>query len=1126
MFLANGLTVAPEESIMQQNHASRLTFIACVLVVALLLIFPPASLFNPDLTFTQKLNLKPGIDMVGGTSLTYEIKPPQGQIAQSDLAERVMDALKKRVDPDGVRNLVWRPQGGNRLEIQMPHTQESGNAAELRRAFSEAEKSLESTNLRASAVLRAVETLSGDVRAEEINRLAGTHTARAELFGSLRSAWDRVQEAKSRADAEAQAQAEIEYDDLKSKLGQDNLTSSRLQSILDNPDKAAREKNVDELKTQFAGFPERLAAIDLFSKAYADFAGVRGTLDDAQDLKRLLKGSGVLEFHILVSDWSQTDAAAMVRRLTEQGTRPQQGDVMQWFEVDKIEQFKGPTQEYNGKHYTLCWTDANRSMTNRPGATAAWALDRAYATPDETGASMIVGFTFNTAGAARFSELTSKNIGSPLAILLDDRVISAPNIQTTIGASGTITGDYTKAELNYMVSTLNAGSLPARLADEPIMERTVGPQLGKDNLTRGFASCVFGLFVVAVFLIGYYYLAGVVATFAVAMNMVLILGAMAMLNATFTLAGVAGIVLTIGMAVDANVLIFERLREEQLRGLSLKMALRNAYDRAFTAIFDSNVTTGITALVLYWIGSEEVKGFGLTLLLGIVSSMFTSLFVTKTLFSFLIDKVGVEKLGSLPLTFPKWDRLLKPKIDWMAKAKYFYAFSIVFLAIGLAAFFVRLSQGKMLDIEFAPGTSVQFELKEPMQRAQVDSLLTEYSNANEAKLPSPSVVAIGTTGLADRTFEVITPNPNATVVREAILTALEGKLNVQMPSRFERQELTPEEALAAGSIVPIKTITQEIAGFVPSSAQEHVGGAAIVLNNLQPALSASEVRKRVETQRLQAGADTSFRNFDVESPAGTDAPSATLIVLTSDASFAYDNDSLKQSQWVEEVALPMWRIAVEAVTRPPTLQKVTSFTPQVAGQTRVDASIALTLSIFAIVAYIWVRFGDLKYGTATVVALIHDTLFTLAAIGVAHYLANSAIGEALLIEPFRINLTLVAAVLTVMGYSMNDTVVVFDRIRENRGKFGAANRQVINDSINQTLSRTLLTGGTTLITIFVMYIFGGAGIHGFTFALLVGILVGTYSSLAIAAPLLLLGGLRQASTTGGASVRAITQAGA
>jgi SecD/SecF fusion protein len=197
---------------------------------------------------------------------------------------------------------------------------------------------------------------------------------------------------------------------------------------------------------------------------------------------------------------------------------------------------------------------------------------------------------------------------------------------------------------------------------------------------------------------------------------------------------------------------------------------------------------------------------------------------------------------------------------------------------------------------------------------------------------------------------------------------------------------------------------------------------------------------------------------------------------------------------------------VEGVDRPAQLKEVRNFDAQVAGDAQTNALLALTFSILVIMAYIWVRFGNLKYGTATVVALLHDTLFTIAALGFAHYLANvPVVGTVLQLAPFRINLTVVAGILTIMGYSMIDTIVVFDRIRENRGKYGHVSRQVINDAVNQTLSRTLLTAGTTTITVAVMYFLGGQGIHGFTFVLLIGILVGTYSSVAIAAPILLIG---------------------
>jgi SecD/SecF fusion protein len=305
--------------------------------------------------------------------------------------------------------------------------------------------------------------------------------------------------------------------------------------------------------------------------------------------------------------------------------------------------------------------------------------------------------------------------------------------------------------------------------------------------------------------------------------------------------------------------------------------------------------------------------------------------------------------------------------------------------------------------------------------------------------------------------------------------------------------------------VPITAVDQQIAGFTPPQLGLHLQGVAIVLENLDPPLKPSEVKARMERVRLQpapGGSIPPYRDTDVVNAEGNDEPSKTLVVMTSDPAFEYKADEAK---WTQELAAPVWRMVSEGVGGDPALQKVVNFDAQVAAETQREATIALLLSTLGIMAYIWLRFGNLKYGTATVVALVHDTVFTLAAIGFAHYISGTWIGHVLLIEPFRINLTLVAAILTIMGYSMNDTVVIFDRIRENRGKFGAVSRRVINDSINQTLSRTLLTGGTTILTIFVMYVWGGPGIHGFTYALLLGILVGTYSSIAIASPILLFG---------------------
>jgi SecD/SecF fusion protein len=525
--------------------------------------------------------------------------------------------------------------------------------------------------------------------------------------------------------------------------------------------------------------------------------------------------------------------------------------------------------------------------------------------------------------------------------------------------------------------------------------------------------------------------------------------------------------------------------------------------------------------VLYFFGSEEVKGFGLTLLVGILASMFTALFVTRTIFGLMIDRWGVTKLGSLPLSFPRWDKMLRPNIDWMGKAWMFYAFSGVFIVVGLIAFGVKLAQGQMLDIEFTQGTSVQFDLKEPMDIEDVRASIRKVSEERPKEFPSPNVVAIGGD---KRSYEVVTPSADAKGVRAAVLDALGDKLKVQLPSTFAGVDTPLEAATQAKVVAPIENAEQKVPGlgnFAPEGLERHVGGVAIVLRELDPPLSAAQVRDRIEQQRLSVAGDrdvgsaASLRLDVLDVPAAEAGGKPAVLVLASSGEFTYDAaDRMKQDQWRDVVAGPLWRVANDAINKPAGLQKVTNFDAQVASETKRDAAGAMIISIVFIMAYIWARFGNLKYGTATVVALLHDTLFTLAAIGIAHYIAPTFLGDWLLIEPFRINLTLVAAILTIMGYSMNDTVVVFDRIRENRGKYGHVSRKVVNDSINQTLSRTLLTGGTTIITIFVMYLFGGSGIHGFTFALLVGIVVGTYSSIAIASPILLLGsGQEQEAST-------------
>jgi SecD/SecF fusion protein len=1077
---------------MQQKYTGRVIIILAVIAVALWAIFPNGNFRHPD--------LKPGIDMVGGTSLLYEIKTSPGQNTEG-LSSKVMEALKKRVDPQGVRNLVWRPQGNTRLEIQIPMSSQSRDASAKREAYADAQRKLDDTNVRQSEVVAAVENLSGKKRQDQLDQLAMGSPKRQALFAQLTQTYDRLQSLKkSQKDFVAQAKAEEAYAKLKDQIDQTNVSVSQLQAVLDAKDSDAK---LADLKKQYGGFPRRLAAIDQFAGAYKNFQSVKNSIDDASELKRLLRGSGVLEFHILAEDLPNQQYQAMVQRLQKKGPRFEPGDTVRWYEVDKPDQFHHRMEPYNGKMYSLSYVTPEKSLANGPGL-PQWALTNAA--PAMENGQRQVNFQFDTQGAQLFGKLTGANINKPLAIVLDNKVISAPNINTRINGSGEISGDYTQPDQDYLVSTLNAGSLPAQLADQPISEQTVGPQLGADNLRAGLLSCVLGLIVVGGFMLLYYGRAGAVAIIALLMNILMILGAMAAMNATFTLPAIAGIVLTIGIAVDANVLIFERLREEQNRGLSLKPALRNAYDRAFSAILDSNVTTAITCCVLYLLGTEEVKGFGLTLLLGIVSSLFTALFVTKVVFGLWVEYFGLKNLRSLPQVWPALERALHPKIDWMGKVWYFVGLSVVLAVLGIAALVAQFKQGKMLDIEFASGTSVQFELKQ-QDAMPIQQVRKIVESANSPALPSPSIVSVGKPDAQGQatSYEIITPNAERQDVQKAVLNIFGDKLDLEQPSTFAGSGQNVNAALDH-AIFPLTAQTPfSLNGWTPSQTLSYRGGAAIVLKNLSPKLTPAQIKSRIERQQLQpqAGGETlPYLDFTVASETGQDVPTDTAVVLVSNPDVTYDQGEF---QWEQQVVNPIWGLINDSLTKPPQLQKVVNFNPQIAGEMQENALFALILANLIIMAYIWLRFGNLKYGAATVAAMLHDLVLVCGFVGLSHYIAPTALGHWLMIEPFRINLTLVAGILTIMGYSMVDTIVVFDRVRENRGKYGLASRQVINDSINQTLSRTLLTAGTTLATVLVMYIFGGPGIHGFTYALWTGILIGTYSSIAIASPLLLLG---------------------
>lgn len=1097
---------------MPTKYTGRVLTILAVMYIALCAIFPraPISIFSPMLEgpSSWELNLRPGIDMVGGTSLIYEILTSEGQ-PSAGLAEQVATALKRRVDPQGVRNLIWRPQGDTRLEIQMPLSGNSKAAEGIRDEYLAAQKRLMEFNVAPEQVIRIVENASGEGRDAELQRLAMGSSQRLELFAELIRAYDALKAAEEGGVITEIDSAQRAYDAARARIAQTNLSVVQVQVALE-ANKSIRDQRLAEFEASNAGFPQRQEALTAFINSFDRYREIRNDIADTASLKRLLQGSGVLEYHILADDLPVADQALWLEKLMTSGPQPRAGDPVRWFEVERPEGHAGQMAVVgpDGKHYLLAYVTDEKSLDDRD---PKWGLQRAAPGTDSKNA-LAVEFQLDAMGGKLFLNLSSANIGKPLAIILDNKIISAPTLEGPIAGNGIITGGtsgFSQSEAEYLISTLNAGALPAQLSEEPIVERSVGPQLGEDNLRAGLIACYFGLGVVAAFLILYYWISGAVAFVAVVMNMVLILASMAAMNATFTLPSIAGIILAIGMSVDANVLIFERLREEQERGLSIRMSLRNAYDRAFSAILDSNITTGITAAILYMFGSEEVAGFGLTLLIGIFASLFTALFVTRTIFGIMVDKFGLQDLVDLPRKFPRWNRMLTPSIDWMSKAPLFSLLSALIIAGGCALFSWYLWQGKVLDIEFAGGTTAQFELKQPTKIDEIRSAL----QANAGPLAGAQIVAIEpAAGLPnDTTYEVVVPETDKQAVTDQIVQRLGERLRMRQASTFGGHDQQFDQVLGS-AVLPIEPGMQDAGGAPvdPNLLAANAGGVAIVLRQLEPMLEREDLVTRFNQQRLKGVYDAEGLRGSVNVDVEVFPDLKLAVLLVSNDRYVYDaTDAEVVRQWTGDFAQPAWQLVTDAVANPEELQKVTNIGAQVAGEFQRDAIIALVLSVLAIVAYIWIRFGDLKFGGATVLALAHDTLFVIAALGYSHLLAHSWIGDLLLLDPFRLNLTMVAAILTVMGFSMNDTVVVFDRIRENRGKYGKLTRQVINDSINQTLSRTLLTGGTTIATLFVMYVLGGPGIHGFTFAMLVGIITGTYSSIAIASPVLLWGRSRE-----------------
>jgi SecD/SecF fusion protein len=689
-----------------------------------------------------------------------------------------------------------------------------------------------------------------------------------------------------------------------------------------------------------------------------------------------------------------------------------------------------------------------------------------------------VGFHFGSNGTRKFGKLTRKyqpeadGFRYRLAVILDSKVMSAPAINGPIeSGDGVIEGTFTDKEVQEYVDVLNAGKLPAMLIPTPISKDTITPTLGQETKTQGTRAIFLAMLVVPLFMLAYYLFSGVVADITLMLNVILILGFMGFSQSTFTLPGLAGLALTIGMAVDANVLIFERIREERERGSSLRQAIRNGFDRAWLAIFDSNLTTIFTGVILWWLGTDQVKGFALTLMIGLVANLFTAVFVSRVIFDIWEKNGWIHELRMFHL-------IKTPSLDYVSPRFYYVTASAIVIGIGLAVTFTRGTN--LLDIDFTGGTAISVRLNDPKLQQKFVRL-----EAEEAGLPNVKVEQLIPLGASDEEglFLVRTTMQDQAEVRRRITNHFHGELKKLAIVDIAEWEAEP---IQAAKTEPNEEVSEQ------EKVEEKPTG---------PFAGGSRVRitlnREVSRDALAAKIDQTLDPERVGDP--TLLYSLRVGELDAQLSKKF---ILETARDVEELRPKL----AANLQNDPIYERENNFKSQVAGETRQKAVFAMLLSWAMMVVYLWFRFKNVSYGFAAVVALIHDVLVALGFVAVGGWIGEKAPGIAswLLIDDFKIDLTIVTAFMTIIGFSVNDTIVIFDRIREIKGKSPFVTSDMINQAVNQCMSRTILTSLTVIGVLLIMYMFGGPGIHGFAFAMLIGCLSGTYSTIFIAAPILIM----------------------
>ena len=967
------------------ENAGRKVFLIVALVIAsiALLVYKPLT--------SGRAPFPLGLDIAGGERLLYRIDldeaARQGLIVPgadpSELMQQTIAVIRQRCDNSGNTEAVIRRLGSDQIEVSLPR-------------MSSVRTGLVTAKLRTAVAAEGMPVIELDAGEEALRSFPGSG-------GVIRIDSERLEYA-SRVGNQL---------NLKQRGAAGTVAAHPVGAtitLIDTDDMKAALENLGDLRFMAEAQPEDL------SRAGTDKVAAEQKL----------------------REWFGRPENASASIATYNAVAPEKGGPPAGFEFFPFKVEQGqlvPPMAQRG--FLLLRKPADEERFS--GAD----LSRVGPTNDQSGFPAIEFAMNESDGTAfRFGRFTEKLVRKRLAIVMNDEIITAPNIKQPLFGTSIIEGRFGLSERDGMVTVLRSGSLKIK----PILEQeeTVGASIGDDYVNKNLWAGVTTLVLIVGFLLYYYGRLGMWASAVLLLNLLMTMAGMVVLNGTLTLAGIGGIVLTIGMAVDASILIFERMREEQSKGRKPLQAAKDGFDHAMSAIVDGNLTTLITAFILMKVGTGTIRGFAVTLTIGIITTLFCALVALRVLVHYELKRGGEFKMREF---------FRNANFKFMSYRKVAIGASLTIL-LGGTALFIGLDDQRKLGIDFLGGATVKVRTEQPMAvndlRGRVEALGGALATAEVVDLPGSR------TGDGRASEFRITFKSN------------------------------PEQAAASGGDVE-RRFKQEIADGLRDVLQKDpitvgVDAAASTVSAtlyFEEGHDASDVQAKAEqagiTGALAQAREGQNGVFTVTGSTTKDVDSLRSAIATA---FEGSSDAAGREY---KFALPIPESSVVGA--------------QVVGELRDSAIKALALSSLLILLYIRVRFAEYSYGWGALLADLHDVIATLAAIAFLVWVPWIKV---------EMNLTMIAAFLTILGYSLNDTIVVFDRIRENRPRMKGTLSEICDASINQTLSRTMITSGTTILASLVILIFNwgtGNALEGFAFALTFGVVAGTFSSIYIASPL-------------------------